>query len=124
MDWSPPGSSVHGILQARVLSGLPLSSPGDPPNPETDWGQQAKSRMPSRKRCLQGPLAQPAQATGGTRCRGGCCLQRCTRGPHGQESTVGLTGCKNNTAHTLFYFHYLFLHQWILVFSSIIRRVK
>ena len=27
MDCSPPGSSVHGIFQARVLSGLPLPSP-------------------------------------------------------------------------------------------------
>ena len=26
-DWSPPGSSVHGIFQARVPSGLPLPSP-------------------------------------------------------------------------------------------------
>ena len=33
MDCSPPGSSVHGILQARVLEGLPLPSPGDLPNP-------------------------------------------------------------------------------------------
>ena len=36
MDCSPPGSSVHGILQARILgchSGLPFSSPGDLPNP-------------------------------------------------------------------------------------------
>ena len=29
MDCSPPGSSVHGILQARYLSGLPFPSPGD-----------------------------------------------------------------------------------------------
>ena len=69
-----------GFSRQGYWSGLPLPSPGDPPNPETDWGQQAKSRMPSRKRCLQGPLAQPAQATGG------CCLQRCTLGPHGKES--------------------------------------
>ena len=27
MDCSPPGSSIHGIFQARVLSGLPLPSP-------------------------------------------------------------------------------------------------
>ena len=33
MDCSPPGSSVHGILQARVLGGLPFPSPGDLPNP-------------------------------------------------------------------------------------------
>ena len=27
--YSPPGFSVHGISQARILSGLPFSSPGD-----------------------------------------------------------------------------------------------
>ena len=32
MDYSPPGSSVHGILQARIRSGLPFPSPGDLPN--------------------------------------------------------------------------------------------
>ena len=30
---SAPGSSVHGILQARILSGLPFPSPGDLPDP-------------------------------------------------------------------------------------------
>ena len=33
MDCSAPGSSVHGILQARIWSGLPCPSPGDFPNP-------------------------------------------------------------------------------------------
>ena len=33
VDCSPPGSSVHGILQARYWSGLPFPSPGDPPDP-------------------------------------------------------------------------------------------
>ena len=33
MDGSPPGSSVLGILQARILDGLPFPSPGDLPNP-------------------------------------------------------------------------------------------
>ena len=32
MDCSLPGSSVHGISQARYWSGLPFPSPGDPPN--------------------------------------------------------------------------------------------
>ena len=32
-DCSPPGSSVHRILQARILGGLPLSTPGDLPDP-------------------------------------------------------------------------------------------
>ena len=25
MDWSPPGSSIHGILQARILEWLAIS---------------------------------------------------------------------------------------------------
>ena len=33
MDYSPPVSSLHGLLQARILSGLPCPSPGDLPNP-------------------------------------------------------------------------------------------
>ena len=32
MDCSPSGSSVHGILQAGLWSGLPLPSPGDLPD--------------------------------------------------------------------------------------------
>ena len=34
MDCSPPGSSVHGILQARILERVAIPSPGDIPNPE------------------------------------------------------------------------------------------
>ena len=33
MDCSPPGSSVHGILQARILEWVDISSPGDLPDP-------------------------------------------------------------------------------------------
>ena len=38
MDSSPPGSSVHGILQARTLEwvGLPCPPPGDLPDPEIE----------------------------------------------------------------------------------------
>ena len=46
MDYSLPGSSVHGIFQARILSGLPDPSPGDLPNSEIEpWspGWQADS---------------------------------------------------------------------------------
>ena len=32
MDGGPPGSSVHGILQARILQWVPFSSPGDLPD--------------------------------------------------------------------------------------------
>ena len=33
LDYTPPVSSVHGVLQARILSGLPFPTPGDRPNP-------------------------------------------------------------------------------------------
>ena len=33
MDYSPPGSIVHGILQVRILSGEQFPSSGDLPNP-------------------------------------------------------------------------------------------
>ena len=40
-DCSLPGSSLHGILQARVLGGLPFPSPGDLPNPGIEPGSPA-----------------------------------------------------------------------------------
>ena len=33
MDCSPPGSSVHGISQARILDWFAIPSPGDLPDP-------------------------------------------------------------------------------------------
>ena len=33
MGCSPPGCSVHGILQQEYLSKLPFPTPGDLPNP-------------------------------------------------------------------------------------------
>ena len=35
---APPGSSVHGIFQAAVWSGLPFPSPGDLPDPGIEPG--------------------------------------------------------------------------------------
>ena len=32
IDYSPPGSSVHGISQERILEGLPCPPPGDLPD--------------------------------------------------------------------------------------------
>ncbi|CAI9156258.1 unnamed protein product [Rangifer tarandus platyrhynchus] len=40
-DCSPPGSSVHEIIQARHWSGLPFSSPGDLPGPGIEPGSPA-----------------------------------------------------------------------------------
>ena len=36
MGCSPPGSSVHGILQVRNWSGLPFPPPGNLPDLETE----------------------------------------------------------------------------------------
>ena len=33
MDCSPPGSSVHGIFQTRIVEQLPFRTPGDLLNP-------------------------------------------------------------------------------------------
>ena len=33
VDCSPPGSSLHGISQARILERFPFSTLGDLPNP-------------------------------------------------------------------------------------------
>ena len=39
MDYSPPGSSVQGILQARILEWVhPFPSPGDLSNPVIEPG--------------------------------------------------------------------------------------
>ena len=41
MDCSPPGASVHGILQARYWSGLSFTSPGDLLNQGVEPGSPA-----------------------------------------------------------------------------------
>ena len=55
MDCSPPGSSVHGILQTRILE-LPFPSPGDLPNPGIEPGSPAAAAAKSRQNSL---LAEP-----------------------------------------------------------------
>ena len=41
MDCSLPGSSVHGIFQARVLEWVAISSSGDLPDPVIEPGSSA-----------------------------------------------------------------------------------
>ena len=41
MGYSPPGSSVHGIAQARILEWPATSSPEDLPDSETEPGSPA-----------------------------------------------------------------------------------
>ena len=58
MDWSPPGSSVHGILQARILEWIAIPSPGDLPDPEIKPGSSAlqADSLPTE------PLGKPCHA--------------------------------------------------------------
>ena len=52
MDCSLPDSSVHGLLQARILEWEPFPSPGDLPNPEVEpgslilWADSLLSELP------------------------------------------------------------------------------
>ena len=41
MDCSPSDSSVHGILQARILEWVAMPSPGDLPDPQIEPGSLA-----------------------------------------------------------------------------------
>ena len=41
MDCGPPGSSVHGIPQARILEWVAMPLPGDLPNPGIEPGSPA-----------------------------------------------------------------------------------
>ena len=41
MGYSLPGSSVHGILQARILEWVAISSPEDLPDPRIEPGSPA-----------------------------------------------------------------------------------
>ena len=53
MDYSPPSSSVHGILQARMRTELPFPPPGDLPDPGIKPGSPAlqANSLPSQGSC-------------------------------------------------------------------------
>ena len=62
IDCSPPGSSVHGTSQARILEWFAMPPPGDPPNPAIEPEASPSSSL------LQAdslPLSHP----GSPRCR-------------------------------------------------------
>ena len=48
MDCNPPGSSIHGIFQARILSGLPFPSPAALPDPRTEPSSPAVPALAGR----------------------------------------------------------------------------
>ena len=49
MNCSPPGSSVHGILQAKMLEGVATPSAGDLPDPGIEPGSPALTTVPPGK---------------------------------------------------------------------------
>ena len=57
MDCSPPGSSVHGILQAGILEWVTFPSPGDLPNP----GIELESLMSPALQVCSLPLVPPGK---------------------------------------------------------------
>ena len=44
MDYSPPGSSVHGVFKSRILEWLPFPPPGNLPGPEIEPESPALAR--------------------------------------------------------------------------------
>ena len=56
MDCSPPGSSVHGISQARILEWTAMPPPGDLPNPRI---KHVSLLSPALTRGFFLPLAPP-----------------------------------------------------------------
>ena len=81
IDCSPPGSSVHGIVQARILEWVAVPCPGDLPNPgiepkslrplvsagtffksSTTWEVPGRSHVSPK--CVDTPKA-PTQSTAG-----------------------------------------------------------
>ena len=46
MEYSLPGSSLHGILQAIILEWLPFPFPGDLPNPGIKLGSPVMQADP------------------------------------------------------------------------------
>ena len=58
IDFSPPGSSVHGILQERILEWLAISSPGDLPNPGMEcWSPALAGRFFTTNAAGEGGLS-------------------------------------------------------------------
>ena len=47
VDCGPPGSSVHGVLQARILEWVAIPSPGELPNPEIKLASPVSPESPA-----------------------------------------------------------------------------
>ena len=58
VDWSPPGSSVHGFSRQEYWSGLPFSPPGDLPDPGIELMSPAAPALAGRFSTTK-PLEKP-----------------------------------------------------------------
>ena len=62
IDCSPPGSSIHGILQAEYGSGLPCPPPGDLPDPGIKPTAPISPKLSGRFLTTE-PLEKPKRKT-------------------------------------------------------------
>ena len=60
MDCSPPGSSIHVLLQARYWSGLPFPSPGDLLDPGIEPASPVAPASQSGRFLTTEPLGKPS----------------------------------------------------------------
>ena len=60
MDCRLPGSSVHGILQARILEGLPFPPPGDILDPGIETVSAVYPALQTDSLCTE-PSGKPLQ---------------------------------------------------------------
>ena len=72
MDYTPPGSSVHGIFQARILEWIVLRCPGKAGNPFlTTQGNRLSCRDQEGRRGSEEAVAGPScSPRGNPACRG------------------------------------------------------
>ena len=77
MDCSPPGSSVHGIFQARILEWVAFPFPGDLPDPGIEpaspvspalagrfFTTEPPDKIPRRRACQPTPVFVPGESHG------------------------------------------------------------
>ena len=73
MGCSPPGSSVHRILQEEYWSGLPFPPPGHLPDPEIKSLSPALARELFTTEPPEKPLAYESSSPKGALCPSGQC---------------------------------------------------
>ena len=81
MDSSPPGSSVHGIFQARILGRLPFPSPGVLSDPEIEPASPATPASAGRFFPTEPPGKPMALLAFPEGCSGSCYSEKEAQSP-------------------------------------------